>query len=165
MVGVPAVGKTSLVRRFVYSRFDERYLSTIGTSISRREVELDLGGNAYFVKMILWDLAGAEHFSALMESYFRGLSGAMLVCDLTRENTLESLRSHVQTIQKINKNASIVLLCNKADLEAEREISDAKIKEISETLGIDYFLTSAKSGDNVEAAFSKLAQHIVHSTS
>jgi len=165
MVGVPAVGKTSLVRRFVYSRFDERYLSTIGTSISRREVELDFGGNAYFVKMILWDLAGAEHFSALMESYFRGLSGAMLVCDLTRENTLESLRSHVQTIQKINRNASIVLLCNKADLESEREISDNKIKEISETLGIDYFLTSAKSGHNVEAAFSKLAQHIVHSAS
>jgi len=161
MVGVPAVGKTSLVRRFVYSRFDERYLSTIGTSISRREVEIEHGGNPYFVKMILWDLAGAEHFSALMESYFRGLAGAMLVCDLTRQTTLESLRSHIKTITKINQNASLVLLCNKADLEAERELSDETVSELCGELGIDYFMTSAKSGHNVEAAFTTLATKII----
>lgn len=157
------MGKTSLVRRFVYSRFDERYLSTIGTSISRREVEIEQNGTPYFVKLILWDLAGAEHFSALMESYFRGLSGAMLVCDLTRASTLESLRSHIQMIRKINPKASINLLCNKADLESERETSDEKIENLCSTLGIEYFLTSAKSGHNVDHAFTNLAESIVAS--
>ncbi len=157
---MPAVGKTSLVRRFVHSTFDERYLSTIGTGISMREVEIERGGTANIVKLILWDLSGAENYSSLTETYFRGLSGAMLVCDLTRRSTLESMRSHIAMVREINAEASIILLCNKSDQDYERKISVEQIESFGSSFGIEYYLTSAKSGHNVDLAFTSLAKMV-----
>ncbi len=161
MVGMPTVGKTSLVRRFVHSTFDERYLSTIGTGISMREVEIERGGTPNIIKLILWDLSGAENFSSLTETYFRGLSGAMLVCDLTRPSTIESLRSHIRLVREINATASIILLCNKSDQKYERKISVEHIESLGAFFGIEYFLTSAKSGHNVDQAFISLAKKVL----
>lgn len=159
MLGHFAVGKTSLVRRFVEGRFDDKYLSTIGVKISRKPVTTDRG----VVHLILWDLAGSEEYNGVQTSYLQGASGGLVVCDLTRPETLEGWARYVQRLREVNPSARIVLVANKADLTDQRAISDEELRQAAASLdnGIglpaEYWLTSAKTGDNVEAAFRRLA--------
>jgi small GTP-binding protein len=161
MVGVSAVGKTSLVSRYVYQRFQNRYLSTIGTTISRKEVDLQLPDRLVKVKLIIWDLAGTEHFSTVMQSYFRGVSGVLMVCDLTRPETLSALMYHIRQLREIKASTSFVIVGNKMDLEEERQISNADLEALSESHGVPYFLSSAKTGEQVERVFQSLVHQMV----
>ena len=161
MIGMPGVGKTSLVSRYVYQRFQEKYLTTIGTTISRKEVDLGEESTSTRVKLIIWDLSGTEHFSAIMRSYYRGASGAVLVCDLTRPETLGALVHHVREMKAMNPNISFVLVGNKNDLVDERLITDEGLQAISDMHDLPYFLTSAKTGTHVNMAFQTLARALV----
>lgn len=153
LLGEFAVGKTSLVRRFVDGRFSDKYLSTIGVNIKRKK--LDRGDHT--LVFLLWDLAGGNNYSQMPSSYLRGASGAIIVCDLTRESTLSGLQRYQTQLHEASPGAEIVLAANKLDLEAEREIDEQALAEVAERLGAPIFTTSAKSGDNVEAAFARLA--------
>ncbi len=87
MVGVFATGKTSLVQQFIYSKFSEKYHSTVGVKIDRKEVIL--AGTQ--VNLLLWDLAGQDKFQTVQGSYLRGSSGIFFVVDGTRRETLDEL--------------------------------------------------------------------------
>lgn len=155
MLGSFAVGKTSLVKRYVEGRFDDRYLSTIGVKISRRSVKFEESP----VNLIIWDLAGGDEFLRSNAGYLRGAAGGLLVCDLTRPQTLHAVEDYANQLRTINPDASIVVLGNKADLVEQRRISDENLEEISTMISdCDVFLTSAKDGLNVAEAFEKLAQ-------
>ena len=157
MLGSFAVGKTSLVRRFVEGRFDDKYLSTIGVKISRKSIVLD----DLTVNMMLWDLAGGDDVLRSNASYMRGATGAFVVCDLTRADTLEAANEYVQRFIEINPGASIVLLANKADLEDERAIGNEQLaKVVVELAKGAWLLTSAKNGLNVEHAFGRMAEMV-----
>ncbi|RLC60203.1 MAG: GTP-binding protein, partial [Chloroflexota bacterium] len=88
LLGDLAVGKTSLVSRFVYNLFDDKYVSTIGVKVSRKTVIIPRAGDIVELTMMLWNLAGNEEFDRVRASYLRGAAGAVLVCDLTRPETL-----------------------------------------------------------------------------
>ena len=150
------MGKTSLVRRFVEGRFDDRYLSTIGVKISRKVVQR----NADTVNLLLWDLAGGDDFSQMGSSYLRGAAGALIVCDLTRQETAEAFAYYSQQLRALQVNAALVLVGNKADLTAERTITEADLQAIAANIGAPYFLTSAKTGQHVEMAFQLLAERL-----
>lgn len=156
LLGDFAVGKTSLIRRFVEGRFDEKYLSTIGVNISRKPLQR----NGHFLNFIIWDLAGGESFTSPMQGYLRGTAGALIVCDLTRKDTLLALSKYAEEIKRMAPQAPFILLGNKADLLESRSISIADLTTISHQLQAPFLLTSAKSGMNVEAAFTELANHI-----
>src|SRR5512136_3486341 len=94
LLGDFGVGKTSLVRRFVEGRFDDKYLSTIGVRISRKTL-LRSGGT---LNLLLWDLAGAQEFNT-QSSYLAGVAAALIVCDLTRRETLASYKKYVQQVR------------------------------------------------------------------
>ncbi len=158
MLGDFAVGKTSLVRRFVEGRFDDRYLSTIGVKVSRRKVTLSDGRE---VHLLVWDLAGSEEFIGVQSSYLRGASGALLVCDLTRLSTLDSLEQYAQQMYRVQPAAPLLLVGNKNDLRDAREIQESDLAAAGEKLDIPWFTTSAKTGENVEWAFQKLAECLV----
>ena len=99
MLGDFGVGKTSLIKRFVEGRFDDRYLSTIGVKISRRVVKQ--ADNE--INLLIWDLVGGEFLAETTErNYMRGASGALLVCDLTRLNTLDILPEYLTRLKTIN---------------------------------------------------------------
>ncbi len=155
MLGDFAVGKTSLVRRFVEGRFDDRYLSTIGVKVSRREVALD---DNTLVRLLLWDLAGSEEFTGVQGNYLQGAAGALLVCDLTRPETLQSLRRYARRLADIRPHAPITLVGNKSDLHDRRQIGDEDLQHLAEELHADWMTTSAKNGENVEDAFARLAR-------
>ncbi|MBN2547959.1 MAG: GTP-binding protein [Anaerolineales bacterium] len=156
LLGDFAVGKTSLIRRYVENRFDERYLSTIGVTISRKMMEPK--GRQF--NLMIWDIAGGEEFAAHQSSYLRGAAGALLVCDLTRQTTLINLPHILEHFRWSNPQAVFVLVGNKVDLSSQFEFGEDHLKALSETLGGPYVLTSAKTGENVEQAFTLLVERL-----
>src|SRR5512136_332396 len=108
LLGDFAVGKTSLVRRFIYDRFEDKYLSTIGVKVSRKTVVVHNTDRVFDLSILLWDMAGSEEFDRYRVSYLRGVAGAILVCDLTRPETLAHLQFFVRDLLKVNANAPII---------------------------------------------------------
>jgi small GTP-binding protein len=161
MIGVPAVGKTSLVNQFVYRRFSEKYLSTIGTTISRKEVQVDRDGQSVDMKLIIWDLAGTESFSWVMKSYYRGAAGAIMVCDLTRPESLNALVFHFREFKKANPGASFVIAGNKNDLTDQRLIDEHDLQDLASAYNCEYYLSSAKTGEHVDSMFYTLADSML----
>jgi len=156
MLGEFAVGKTSLVKRFIFARFDDRYMSTIGVKVSRKSLVIPREGAVIDLNMMLWDLAGSEEFSHVRASYLRGAAGAILVCDLTRPETLPALDQYMTDLHTVNPNVKLVIAANKADLETERRIDDAQVAEVAASLRAPFFLTSAQTGLAVNDMFRTL---------
>jgi len=152
LLGEFAVGKTSLVRQFVEGRFDDKYLSTIGVKVSRKILTRPYGS----LNLLVWDLAGSEQFST-NTGYLQGAAAAIVVCDLTRGETLAGLERYTNQLRAIGVKQPIVYLGNKADLTEQRAISEEALSTAAQALGGPYLLTSAKTGANVEEAFLKLA--------
>jgi small GTP-binding protein len=155
LLGDFAVGKTSLVRRYIEGIFDEKYLTTVGVVVSRKSLTYQ----AHSINLLIWDLAGGRDFSH--SGYLAGVAGAMLVCDITRATTLAAYRTYAHQIRQVNPNASLVLLANKSDLANDRSITDEELQTIAHELASPLFITSAKLGDSVDAAFTHLAEHLV----
>jgi len=154
LLGDFAVGKTSLIRQFVEGRFDDKYLTTIGVKISQKNIELN--GNQ--ISILIWDIAGGEDIVRNRQSYLRGASGALIVGDLSRQETISQLAHYQEQLHTISPGAKVVVLGNKIDLVAKREEVAKKLEETAYTLGAVSLLTSAKTGENVEKAFEILNQ-------
>jgi small GTP-binding protein len=153
MLGSFSVGKTSLVRRFVESIFDETYHTTIGVKVDKKIVDV----NGEDVTLILWDIYGEDAYQKMRMSYLRGMSGYLLVADGTRRQTLtDALALHQRIVQEIGK-LPVVLVLNKDDLADQWEIDSAQEATLAEN-GWTVQHTSAKTGDAVEKVFVNLAQ-------
>jgi small GTP-binding protein len=152
MVGLFATGKTSLVQQFVHARFSERYLSTVGVKIDRKDVEVD--GSA--LTLILWDLAGRDGFEDVTASYLRGSHGILYVADGTRRETWEQLSSLRNLAREAAGDVPAVLALNKSDLRDQWAISRAEERQLA--LNWNLVQTSAKTGDGVEEAFRRLGR-------
>jgi small GTP-binding protein len=162
-----AVGKTSLVRRFVYDLFDDKYISTIGVKVSRKIVALPRGDDVLELAMMLWDLAGSEEFDRVRASYVRGAAGAVVVCDLTRPETLDSLEAYAGELWAVSPGAPVILAANKHDLaeappsEGQQRLGREQVEAAAARLGVAWCFTSAKTGEGVEALFRHLGRLLV----
>ena len=114
------------------------------------------------MSMLLWDLAGSTGFDSFTNpSYMQGTAGAVIVCDITRRDTLTIVAEYARQARIINPKIRLVFVCNKADLIGSRTISDPELVSVSSTYGDGrYFLTSAKTGEQVEEMFFALAEKI-----
>jgi small GTP-binding protein len=164
LLGDPAVGKTSLIRRFVEDAFDENYVSTIGTNVLSKLVNLYIPktGESTSIKLMIWDIAGQKDISDIHASYYYGVEGALIVCDITRKNTLEHVPDWIYQYRKITNNAAFVLLVNKSDLNYQKRFNISDVKRFASSYDSHYFQTSAKTGDGVENAFHTLCFNIIH---
>jgi len=157
LLGDAAVGKTSLVRRFVYNQFSDEYVETIGTRVSKKNMNIDVEGEVFNISLVIWDVLGQQDYTKVQQAAFRGADGALFVCDLTRKKTLESILYYwIPTLQTV-VGVPGVLLANKRDL-GNWEITEREIKEFSKITGLPYFLTSAKTGENVDIAFAEISK-------
>jgi len=160
-IGDAGVGKTSLIKRFVLDVFDDRYIATIGTKVTKKIVEVDGGPGSAKVMMLVWDIMGQKGFRELLrEAYFFGAHGAIAVCDLTNKETLEELRYWIKALTDVAGDVPIVFAGNKADLENECVVKESELQELAGRYGAKAHLTSAKTGQNVENTFKTLAAAI-----
>ena len=164
LMGDAAVGKTSLIRRFVNDRFDDKYIATIGTKVSRKNVLISTGDEEPIdISLMIWDVLGQHDYERLMRTSFEGAEGALIVADVTRRETLDNISAF--WIPKLFEPAGeipIVLLGNKIDLE-QRAFSENSLVEVAGRHSAPCAMTSAKTGNNVEAAFRSLAKLIIES--
>ena len=155
MLGAFSVGKTSLVRQYVTSVFSEKYHTTVGVKVDKKSVPL----NGSTMDLLIWDIFGEDNVQSIAPSYLRGASGYLLVIDGTRKETLHVAQNIKTKVETIAGKLPCVMLANKADLEAEWEIDDATIDELTQE-GLRVLRTSAKTGNGVEEAFAEMARRI-----
>ena len=153
MLGGFAVGKTSLVARYVSSIFSDKYLSTVGVKIDKKQLNVD----GKDVTMMLWDIYGQDDFQTVQPSQLRGMSGYLLVVDGTRRATLETARQLQEKATEAVGPVPFILLLNKLDLAAQWEIDEPAFFKLVED-GWRVVRTSAKTGEGVEEAFELLAR-------
>lgn len=159
MIGSFAVGKTSLVSRYVHNRFSDKYLSTIGVKIDRKVLRLD----DTEIQMMLWDLNGEDAFQRVRLSYLRGAHGYLLVADGTRRNTLETALKLSHQIVDAFGDLPRILTINKSDLKPEWEIKDKDLIPLRDA-GWSIFKTSAKDTQSVDETFRHLASRMTQQT-
>ena len=162
LLGDPAVGKTSLIFRYVEDRFEDNYLSTLGFDLSMKTVKNPKG--EYILS--LWDIAGNEQFDSLRSSYLDGANGAVLVYDATRLETFNNIFYWYEICTEIAGYIPIVLVGNKMDLVDEIEVDREKVRKLLPVLETsDVFETSAKTGYEVKTVFEKIFGKIYEAVS
>ncbi len=164
MMGEPAVGKTSLIKRYVYDEFDDRYLATIGTKVTKKEMDLSLEGKDAHAILMLWDIMGHKKY-IFSNTYFRGAAGALFVADITNKESIDNFEKWYSDFVSVrSKEEPIIILLNKNDLESKSEFNIKHAWDIISKFGDhDILETSAKTGRGVEEAFHRLAEKIIKS--
>lgn len=157
MLGASGVGKTSLVQRFVKSIYAEKYHTTIGVKIDKKEVTL----GSQNVNLLLWDLQGEDDTHKIRPSFLRGASGFLLVIDSTRHETFVTAFSIQQMVEKEVGALPFLVLFNKNDLANDFTVSEEEIREVTSRYAWEYLRTSAKTGESVEKAFQRLTEKML----
>ena len=154
LVGNFGVGKTSLTRQFVYQKFADEYLTTLGVKIDKKVMSM----GEIDVNLIIWDIAGEISQSKVPKSYYLGANGVIYVFDLTRPSTFRHIKEDLDYIQQLLPNVPYILAGNKKDLLTEEELKNT-ITELP--LPCEYF-TSARTGESVEKMFQDLTKKIIN---
>ena len=154
MLGAFSVGKTSLVKQFVSSIFDDKYLTTIGVKIDKKVIS----SKAQETTLMLWDLAGEDAFNKINPSYLRGAAGCILVIDGTRPKTVDVAYDLKRLTHATLGEIPIVAALNKADLKDQWLLDDATLANIQNEFTV--IETSARTGENVEAMFQQLVDQM-----
>lgn len=150
ILGAPAVGKTSLINRFVHHKFSEAYLTTVGLNVVKKTVKIE----SYTIDMVLWEVAGQER---MIENYLKSCEGVVIVIDMSRTESYLQLDKQIETVKKVVPDAEILIIGNKKDLlspqQMETVIADMPIKP--------HYVSSARSGENVEECFLNMGAVLV----
>lgn len=154
-LGEGAVGKTSLVGRYVYDSFEGDYLATIGTDIHVKIVD----AKDTRVKLVIWDIAGQDNFAQLRRAYYQNASGAFFVFDTTRPETLQRMDDWIDALYAVTGKIPLVILENKTDLETG--VKDTDRESIASKYNTPILKTSAKEDVNVEEAFREVTSEIL----
>jgi small GTP-binding protein len=156
MLGSFSVGKSSLMRRFVSTIFDDKYMTTIGVKIEKKVVQA--GGQD--VSLVIWDIHGDDMYQRVPMNYLRGMMGYLLVIDGTRRQTLIDALSLAETVTKEIGRVPALLVLNKSDLMDQWEIDDGQQAKLVKD-GWMVLKTSAKTGEGVEKAYMQLAEAMI----
>ena len=161
IIGPGAVGKTSLLHRFVENKFSFRYKLTIGADFLSKVINYK---EDVTVKLQIWDIGGQDRYKFLRASFFDGANGALIVFDLSRWHTFEELEEWISDLREYTgKNTPFVLIGNKVDLiDKKDEMYERESAEVFAKKEKTFYIeTSAKSGENVEGAFLNLASSMI----
>jgi len=134
-LGEPAVGKTSLIRRFVFDVFQ--------------------------LRMMIWDIAGHGALDFVKPSYYRDAEGALIVCDLTRKLTMNKIPAWIDSFFSVTQKVPLVLIGNKNDLVDQQEATPQDLAQLASQYRCPYITTSAKVGDYVEGAFRGMGLSLI----
>jgi GTPase SAR1 family protein len=164
MAGEATVGKTSLIRRSVLDEYDDRYIATLGTKITKKvmSVRNPKGADLVTVHAILWDIMGTPTLRDLLkEAYYHGAEGIFAVADQTRKETLAALDAWSRSIRSVAGDIPTFGLVNKQDLDPDPRFVAGEIEAFFEKRGWPWVYTSAKTGAGVEVGFQRLVETIL----
>ncbi|UCE74577.1 MAG: GTP-binding protein [Methanomassiliicoccales archaeon] len=164
LLGDGAVGKTSLIRRFVVDKFNDNYLQTVGFKITSKDLQITADKKVYYLKLNIWDILGQKGYIELHKSSLPGTAGVFLVADITRKDTLQSIEDYwIPNVQNIVGPVPFVILANKSDLVEDAEFDEEELRQFAHKYEVSFYLTSAKTGENVKNAFQTLGENILES--
>jgi len=160
LCGPAGVGKTSLIMRYIKSKFQTDYKLTVGVDILTKDVEL---ANDNICTLSIWDIGGQERFSFIRSTFYKGAAGALLVFDLSRAATWDEIKNWRAEVKQFAGDIPFVLIGNKLDLLADvGEVIDRdEARAYAESQGSVYIETSAKDNTNVDVAFQTLTKRII----
>jgi small GTP-binding protein len=162
LLGDGAVGKTSLIARYVINKFDDKYIATIGTKVTRKDIQIIKPNMIINLRMMIWDILGQKEYSKIRSASLSGAQGVILVGDLSRPETIKSLQDFwMKEVREVVGKVPTILVGNKLDLASKASMSSTLIESMGQQLGCPITLTSAKTGENVEAIFTTIGQLLV----
>lgn len=158
LLGEGCVGKTSLVLRYCEDKFNDKHISTLQASFLNKK--LNVGGKR--VNLSIWDTAGQERFHALGPIYYRDSNGAILVYDITDEDSFQKVKNWVKELRKmLGEDISLCIAGNKIDLEKERHVAVADAEAYAASVGAKHIHTSAKLNKGIEELFLTLTKRML----
>lgn len=158
LLGEGCVGKTSLVLRYCQNVFNDKHLTTLQASFLKKR--LNIGGQR--VDLAIWDTAGQERFHALGPIYYRDSNGAILVYDITDEDSFVKVKNWVKELRKmLGQDICLVICGNKSDMEKNRNVDQATAEKYAESVGAVHFHTSAKLNRGIEELFLDLSKRMM----
>lgn len=165
LLGDAAVGKTSLIRRYVYDEFDDEYITTLGAKVTKKEINMNYSNDVETpihvnILVSVWDIIGQKDDSSMRVRpvYYKGSNGALVVADITREETFLNIPEWIDSLYQATDEIPIVFVGNKIDLYRDAEVFYEDLEELGKEYDAPVFLTSAKTNSNVNPAFYKLAE-------
>jgi len=157
LIGDSGVGKSCLLLRFADDTYAESYISTIGVDFKIRTIQLE----GKTIKLQIWDTAGQERFRTITSSYYRGAHGIIVVYDITDADSFSNVKNWLEEIARYAcEGVNKLLVGNKCDLASKRAVEKKTAEDFANKLDIPFLETSAKSNNNVEAAFMTMASKI-----
>ncbi len=160
LLGEGSVGKTSLVRRFVHNKFDDKYMRTLGANIYKRDIVVKEGKKMYDVHLQIWDVLGQDAYTTVINSALKNVKGVIFVTDLTKRKSLLNLKKWIDRVYRNVGSASFIFIGNKTDI-GDRAFGLSELERYSEAYNGVSLLTSAKSGANVEICFQHIADRLI----
>ncbi|KAJ5080744.1 rab2a member ras oncogene family [Anaeramoeba ignava] len=157
VIGDPGVGKSSILLRYTEDKFVSDYETTIGVEIGSRTINIDKKK----IKIQIWDTAGQDSFRSITRSYYRGAAGALLVYDIARASSFDSIKDWLKTAQEEVKNLEIILVGNKSDLDHRRQIAVEQGEDFAKKQELSFIETSAKENKNIQEVFDKISRRIL----
>ena len=162
LIGDSGVGKTSLIRRYVIDVFDDKYIATIGTKVSKRDIEYELSDKTVYLTLMLWDILGQKDYKKIRGQSMRSSHGMIIAADLTRPETVTSaeefwLKEALDTLGDV----PVLFVGNKIDVSGSDCDAAKALEAVAETAGMPVVFSSAKTNENVEAAFRKIGEMMI----
>jgi small GTP-binding protein len=173
LLGDTAVGKTSLIRRFVLDQYDDKYISTVGTKVTKKKMDFELNETNHNVEvtLLIWDIMGQsrEVLKDTLSQYeryvpqkdfYRNAKAAIIVCDITRKDTYEHIEDWITSLFEVVGEVPIVIAANKYDLVEEADFDLMAVADMAQQYETKSYLTSAKTNENVDKMFKKIGHHL-----
>jgi len=158
LLGEGCVGKTSIVLRYVEDKFNNNHISTVQASFLTKIINID----GKRINLAIWDTAGQEKFHALGPIYYRSSNGAVLVYDITDEDSFQKVKTWVKELKKmLGSDVCLVIVGNKTDLDKDRNVSLEDAEGYAAKVGAHHFQTSAKLNEGIEEMFLTLSKKML----
>ena len=175
LLGDLAVGKTSLIRRYVLDTFDDKYITTIGTKVTKKRLLIEVPDKQKEVDLtlLIWDIMGQyqerlpttiSQFDRYIpqQNYFYNAKGAIVVCDLTRKSTFKNVKVWASSLFEVTGEIPLVIVGNKSDMKDKHEVEKEELMGYTKDFKAPVYQTSAKTGQNVEKIFYNLGELLVN---
>jgi small GTP-binding protein len=163
LLGDPSVGKTSVARKFVYDIFDDIYISTLGTKVTKKQIVYDdlFKNTRVELTMLVWDVMGQHDFSKYHQVAYTGCMGGIIVCDISRKETIKNWEYWRKSLFDSEGQIPLILIGNKYDLANNHKPEIELFQTLTKESNYPTFFTSAKTGENIETAFYLMGKSLL----